>query len=334
MDNIIKIGVTSGDLNGVGLQILIQSYSEVFKKNKNIKLILFSSKSSWEFYLKLLKINGVKYNVIDKIESAEFKTINIFECLKSNIIIKPGQVTKESGFAASQSLKTASDYLISHEIDALVTMPVNKSNMFFEKGLRFFGHTEYLRDKFKAKETLMILMAKELKIATVTNHIPISKVSDTLNKKLLTSKIELLLNSLQTDFLINSPKIAVLGLNPHMGDNGLIGKEEEEIIKPIIMKFKNEGFNVSGPFSSDAFFGKSSFNNYDAVLSMYHDQGLIPFKMKSFNQGLNYTAGMSVVRTSPDHGPAYDIVGTKAVKTESFLNAVFWADKIYKSRLV
>jgi len=334
MNKITKIGVTSGDLNGVGLQILIQSFNKIFKQNKNLKLILFASKFALRFYLNFLKIDGVNYNVIEDIEDAEFETINIFDCFKSDLIINPGVVTKDSGLAASQSLNIASDYLVSNKINALVTMPVNKSNMFFEKGVQFIGHTEYLRDKSKAKETLMILIAKELKVATVTNHIPISKVSSALTKKLLSSKIDILINSLRADFLIDSPKIAVLGLNPHMGDNGLIGKEEEGVIKPTIQKFIEKDFNVSGPFSSDAFFGKSLFKNYDAVLSMYHDQGLIPFKMKSFNQGVNYTAGMGFIRTSPDHGPAHDIVGSNVVKINSFLNAVLWSDKIYKSRLV
>ena len=159
-------------------------------------------------------------------------------------------------------------------------------------------------------------------------------ISKKINKKLITSKINILLNSLKNDFLIKSPKIAVLALNPHMGDSGLIGMEEIKIIRPVIKRFSDKGFNVSGPFSSDAFFGKSSYNDYDAVLAMYHDQGLIPFKMKSFNQGLNYTAGMNFIRTSPDHGPAYDIVGSEKVNCKSFFNAIFFAEQIYHSRLV
>ena len=169
-------------------------------------------------------------------------------------------------------------------------------------------------------------MSNKLKIATATNHIPISRISKKLNKKLLISKIGLLINSLKNDFLIKSPKLAVLGLNPHMGDCGLIGKEEIQIIKPSVQSFVNKGFNVSGPFSSDAFFGKSLFQNYDAVLSMYHDQGLIPFKMKAFNQGVNYTAGMKFVRTSPDHGPAHDIIGKKSLNNISSDSQIKWND--------
>ncbi len=333
MNKIIKIGITSGDINGVGLQILIQSFNKVLRK-KNIQLIFFGSKSCWEFYLKLYKVDEIRFKVIDNVDSAACDIINIFECIPSDLIINPGQITKASGLAATKSLIIASDNLISNKIDALVTLPVSKSNMYFENGKQFIGHTEYLRDKSKTKETLMILMTKELKIATVTNHIPVSAISEQLNKNLLSSKLDILINSLKKDFLLKTPKVAVLGLNPHMGDNGLIGREEIEIIKPVIEKFKNKGFNVLGPYSSDAFFGKSLYKNYDAVLSMYHDQGLIPFKMQSFNQGVNFTAGMSVIRTSPDHGPAYDIVGTETVKCDSFLNAIFCAEKIYKSRLV
>jgi len=334
MNKITKIGITSGDLNGVGFQILIQSFNEVFKKNKNIQIILFASSSSWKFYLDFLEIDNITFNVIDNVSHAINETINIIECISSDLVVNPGEITYHSGLAASQSLTMASSYLISNKIDALVTMPVNKSNMFFKNGEKFIGHTEYLRDKSKVKETLMILMTEKLKIATVTNHIPVSLISHVLNKQVLNSKIEILLNSLQMDFMIQSPKIAVLGLNPHMGDGGLIGQEEIEIIEPVIRNFSNKNFNVSGPFSSDAFFGKSLFKNYDAVLSMYHDQGLIPFKMNSFNKGVNYTAGMPFIRTSPDHGPAHDIVGTKSVNCESFINAIFWADKIYKSRLL
>mgnify|MGYP001223204180 FL=1 len=334
MKKTTKIGITSGDLNGVGLQVLIESLDKIFQKNKNVILILFGSKSSWEFYLQYLKKTNIKFNLIDDVGDAKKGLLNIIECVQSDLIISPGKITKDGALGAGQSLSEASDYLVSKKIDALVTMPVNKSNIFLNSKTKFLGHTEYLREKSQAKETLMILLSQELKVAIITNHIPISLISKTINKKLITSKINILLNSLKNDFLIKSPKIAVLGLNPHMGDSGLIGMEEIKIIKPVIKRFSDKGFNVSGPFSSDAFFGKSSYNDYDAVLAMYHDQGLIPFKMKSFNQGLNYTAGMNFIRTSPDHGPAYDIVGSEKVNCKSFFNAIFFAEQIYHSRLV
>ena len=334
MEKFTKIGISSGELNGIGLQILIQSFDRVFKENKNILPIVFASKSSWQFYLNYLNSKNTTFNFINNIDLAKKGVINIFECIDPGLSIHPGKITKQSGIAAGQSLSAASSYLVSKQIDALVTMPVNKSNIFLEDSKIFIGHTEYLKEKSKAKETLMMLLSRELKVAMVTNHLPISMIAKKLDKNLLISKINILINSLKNDFLIDCPSIAVLGLNPHMGDSGLIGKEEIHIISPVVHSFSERRVNISGPFSADAFFGKKMYKNFDAVLSMYHDQGLIPFKMKSFNSGVNYTAGMNVIRTSPDHGPAYDIVGTNKVKHESFINAIILADKIYWSRLV
>ena len=332
MKNITKIGITTGELNGVGIQLLIQSFKETLNKSEKFKLILFATKSSFEFYMKLLNINEINYSVIPNLEKSKSNQVNIYECFPSDLIINPGKVTSESGLAASQSLAVASKNLINNKIDALVTMPVTKSNMFLGYKQSFIGHTEYLRDITQSKETLMVLLTDKLRVATATNHIPISKVSKFLTKQLLRAKLTLLVNSLKNDFQINYPKVALLGLNPHMGDSGLIGMEEEEIIIPLINEFQNKNFKASGPFSADAFFGKSLYQNFDAVLSMYHDQGLIPFKMQSFNKGVNFTAGMNYVRTSPDHGPALDIVGSKMVNCESFVNAVYFANKIYQAR--
>lgn len=332
MKKITKIGITTGDLNGVGIQLLIQSFKKTLNKSEKFKLILFATKSSFEFYMKLLNINEINYSVISNLEKSKPNQVNIYECFSSDLSINPGKVTSESGLAASQSLVVASKNLINNKINALVTMPVTKSNMFLGYKQSFIGHTEYLRDITQSKETLMVLLTDKLRVATATNHIPISKVSKFLTKQLLRSKLTLLVNSLKNDFQINYPKVALLGLNPHMGDSGLIGMEEEEIIIPLINEFQKKNFKVSGPFSADAFFGKSLYQNFDAVLSMYHDQGLIPFKMQSFNKGVNFTAGMNYVRTSPDHGPALDIVGSKMVNCESFVNAVYFANKIFQAR--
>ena len=332
MNNLTKIGITTGDLNGVGLQLLIQSFKDTLNISEKFKLILFATKSSFEFYMKLLNVNEINYSVISNIEKSKPNQINIYECFSSNLSVNPGKVTSESGLAASQSLAIASKNLINNKINALVTMPVTKSNMFLGRKETFIGHTEYLRDITQSKETLMVLLTDKLRVATVTNHIPISKVSQFLTKQLLETKLTLLVNSLKKDFQINYPKVALLGLNPHMGDSGLIGEEEEKIIIPLVNELPKKNFKVSGPFSADAFFGKELYKNFDAVLSMYHDQGLIPFKMKSFNKGINFTAGMNFVRTSPDHGPALDIVGSKMVNCESFINAVYFANKIYEAR--
>ena len=332
MNNLTKIGITTGDLNGVGLQLLIQSFKDTLNISEKFKLILFATKSSFEFYMKLLNVNEINYSVISNLEKSKPNQINIYECFSSHLSINPGKITSESGLAASQSLAVASKNLINNKINALVTMPVTKSNMFLGHKETFIGHTEYLRDVTQSKETLMVLLTDKLRVATATNHIPISKVSRFLTKQLLETKLTLLVNSLKKDFQINYPKVALLGLNPHMGDSGLIGEEEEKIIIPLVNELPKKNFKVSGPFSADAFFGKELYKNFDAVLSMYHDQGLIPFKMKSFNRGINFTAGMNFVRTSPDHGPALDIVGSKMVNCESFINAVYFANKIYEAR--
>lgn len=332
MNNLTKIGITTGDLNGVGLQLLIQSFKDTLNISEKFKLILFATKSSFEFYMKLLNVNEINYSVISNLEKSKPNQINIYECFSSNLSINPGKITSESGFAASQSLAVASKNLINNKINALVTMPVTKSNMFLGRKEKFIGHTEYLRDVTQSKETLMILLTDKLRVATATNHIPISKVAQFLTKQLLETKLTLLVNSLKKDFQINYPKVALLGLNPHMGDSGLIGEEEKKIIIPLVNELPKKNFKISGPFSADAFFGKELYKNFDAVLSMYHDQGLIPFKMKSFNKGINFTAGMNFIRTSPDHGPALDIVGSKMVNCESFINAVYFANKIYEAR--
>ena len=331
---LFKVGITTGDINGVGLQLIIRYTDDVLKSNKEIVPIVFSSKSVWNFYLSFLKINNLQYNLISKISDAKEGVINIFDCTQSDLVVQPGIITKDAGIAAGESLSHGTKHLIKKKIDALVTMPVNKSNIFFKNNEYFVGHTEYLRDKTKSKETLMLLINNNLKIATLTNHIPISKVSSVISKRLLISKLEILINSLKKDFLIQDPRVAVLGLNPHNGDSGLVGREEIEIITPVVKYFCDIGLDLNGPFSADAFFGNKNYSKYDAVLSMYHDQGLIPYKMTSFNKGVNFTAGMDYIRTSPDHGPAYDIVRTNKINSKSFINSILLAKKIYKSRLV
>ncbi|MBH76479.1 MAG: 4-hydroxythreonine-4-phosphate dehydrogenase PdxA [Flavobacteriales bacterium] len=334
IERLFKVGITTGDINGVGLQLIIRYTNDILKSNKEIVPIVFSSISVWNFYLSFLTIKNLRYNVINKICDAKKGIINIFDCIQSDLVVRPGLITKDAGIGAGESLSHGTKHLIQKKIDALVTMPVNKSNIFFKNKEYFVGHTEYLRDKTRSKETLMLLINNNLKIATSTNHIPISQVSSVISKKLLISKLEILINSLKKDFLIQDPRVAVLGLNPHNGDSGLVGREEIEIITPVVKYLCNKGFDLNGPFSADAFFGKKNYSKYDAILSMYHDQGLIPYKMTSFNKGVNFTAGMDYIRTSPDHGPAYDIVGTNKINSKSFINSILLAKKIYKSRLV
>ena len=238
-------------------------------------------------------------------------------------------MTTFSGSAAFSSLECATNFALDRKIDILITMPLCKSNV----KQPFVGHTEYLRDKCGVLQNLMLLASNKIKLATLTNHTPIKLISSKISINKISNKIEILARSLEMDFNINHPKLAVLGLNPHAGDNGLIGQEEISIISPAIKQKRLEGLNVSGPFSSDAFFAKKKYKSFDAVLSMYHDQGLIPFKMLSSNQGgVNFTAGLPIIRLSPDHGPAYDIANTGVVNCDSFFAAIKLGIEIFNNR--
>ncbi len=255
---------------------------------------------------------------------------NIIECWKEDVEIVFGQDNKDGGKYALMSLQAATKDLMDGKIDALVTAPINKENIQSEDFL-FPGHTEYLAEKFGG-DALMLMVNDSIKVGVATNHIPISAVSKTLTADTIFSKLKILNKSLLQDFCINGPRIAVLGLNPHAGDKGLLGKEEEEIILPAINNAKSIGINAFGPYPADGFFGSGNFKKFDAVLAMYHDQGLIPFKSLSFGEGVNYTAGLSIVRTSPDHGVAYDIAGHNKASENSFREAVYLACDIVKNR--
>ena len=320
------IGISCGDTNGVGTEILIKSINRIV--DLDILVVFFGSIKLLNFYDKNNE-HLSRFNLISNISDVKKKYINIFNCLDESIEISPGKITSSSGNAAYSSLDCATNFALDGKIDILITMPLCKNNV----KQPFVGHTEYFREKFKVQENLMFLITEKLKLATLTNHVPINLVSSKVTKKNISQKLDILSQSLRIDFLITNPKIAVLGLNPHVGDNDLIGKEDSGIILPALNQKKKEGLNVDGPYSADAFFGRKQYKNFDAVLAMYHDQGLIPFKMLSSNRGgVNYTAGIPIIRVSPDHGPAYDIVGKGCVNYNSFLQAVKLSVEIYNNR--
>ncbi|WP_185860670.1 4-hydroxythreonine-4-phosphate dehydrogenase PdxA [Blattabacterium cuenoti] len=327
----IKVGFTTGDINGIGIEIFLK----VCSKKKLLDFftpILFGSTKICFYYKKILnfEINNIR-EIKNFKEVVDYK-INVFNIWKEDMKFESIKIHHpESGKLSILSLKKAVKALKEGKIDVLVTAPVNKKYMNF-KNFSFIGHTEYLQNILEG-ESLMFMIHDILKIALVTNHLPLKRVSSELNTKKIIKSIKILRQSLIIDFAIEKPKIAVLGCNPHSSDNGLIGNEEKIKIKPAIDNlFQKQGWLVFGPYSSDSFFGNQSYLNFDAVLAMYHDQGLIPFKTITFNQGVNFTAGLSHIRTSPDHGVAYDIAKKGIANENSFEEAIFYAIKIFKNR--
>jgi len=327
MSNTPIIGITCGDINGVGTEILIKSVHTILQLDA--LFIFFGSEKLFKFYDNILNRSKTKYNNISQVSEAVTGRLNIFNCLDEDMIIEPGIVSLKGGVSAYKSLHKATACALNNEINIIITMPLSKHTI----PQPFFGHTEYFREQCKVHQNLMFLITEKLKLAIVTNHIPINSVSSKITDKNIDEKFKILYNSLTLDFLIKNPKIALLGLNPHIGDNKLIGHEEDEVITPFINKKKHEGFNVSGPYSADAFFAKKQYLYFDAVLAMYHDQGLIPFKMlSSVVGGVNYTAGIPIVRVSPDHGPAYDITSKDLVHCQAFLKSVKLSLEIHNNR--
>jgi 4-hydroxythreonine-4-phosphate dehydrogenase len=329
MKTFIKVGVTLGDPNGVGPEIILKTFSVSQNVNDSI-IIIYSPIEVIEFYLNILKIK-MNYNILKSSEYARTGQVNLFPVDNSNFCVRMGTSNKASGEIAFKSLSAASKDLIQNKIDCIVTAPIDK-NTIQNNDFNFNGHTEYFTHLSNENNSLMLMVKDKLKVGIVTNHIPVNEVPKALTTDQIFKKIELMHQTLVRDFNIKNPKIALLGLNPHTGDMGLIGKEEIEIIIPTIKKALKNNFNVSGPFPADGFFASAKYKSYDGILGMYHDQGLIPFKILSQNEGVNFTAGLSFVRTSPDHGTAYDIAGKNIANSISFENAVKTAKEIYLNR--
>lgn len=324
----IKLGISIGDFNGIGIEIILKTFLD--KRMLDFCTpIIFGSTKLITSYKKNLNLN-IPYNGIKNIDKAIHGKINILNLWKEDINVEIGKPTEISGKYAFKSLEAATNSLVKKEIDVLVTAPINKDNIQSEE-FKFPGHTEYLESKIKG-ESLMILMTDSLRVGLITGHIPVSKVPKAITPNLIKKKVHILHKTLVQDFAIPKPKIAILGLNPHCGDNGVIGKEDDEIIRPTIAEIQDTGKLVYGPYAADSFFGSENYKNFDAILAMYHDQGLAPFKTLSFGEGVNYTAGLDEVRTSPDHGTAYDLAGKDKANINSFKEAVFTGIQIFKTR--
>jgi 4-hydroxythreonine-4-phosphate dehydrogenase len=329
MKTYIKIGITLGDPNGIGPEIILKTFSDLQNINDSI-IVIYSPFEIIDYYLKFLDIK-MDYNILKSAEEAKIGGVNLLPIDNGIFKVSMGVSNKASGAIAFQSLSAASKDLIQNKIDCIVTAPIDK-NTIQNKDFNFNGHTEYFTNLSKESNSLMLMVKDKLKVGIVTNHVPLNEVSKFLTTDQIFEKIELMHQTLVRDFNVPNPKIALLGLNPHSGDNGLIGKEEIEIIIPTIKKALKNNFNVSGPFPADGFFASSSHKSFDGILGMYHDQGLIPFKILSQNEGVNFTAGLSFIRTSPDHGTAYDIVGKNKANFSSFKTAVKTAKEIYVNR--
>ncbi|WP_214073051.1 4-hydroxythreonine-4-phosphate dehydrogenase PdxA [Mucilaginibacter sp. dw_454] len=328
--NKLKIGISIGDVNGIGLEIIIKTLAESMIYNYCTPIVYGHTKVA-SFYRRVTEVSELNFNVIDHPSNAQPKRANMINCWEEDVKIEPGVPNKEVGKFAFASLERATADLINGDIDALVTAPINKDTIQSES-FNFPGHTEYLQDRDGAAESLMFLVSDTLRVGVVTGHIPVNQVAIAITTEKILAKIKLMNTSLREDFWIRKPKIAVLGLNPHASDNGLIGHEEQDVIIPAIEEARANDILAFGPYAADGFFANATYMQFDAVLAMYHDQGLIPFKQIAFESGVNFTAGLKFVRTSPDHGTAYDIAGKNEASEISFREAIFTALHIAKNR--
>lgn len=329
----IIIGISHGDINGIGYEVILKTLSEPRMLETFIPVIYGSPKVA-AFYRKNLDLQGLNLNIVNSINEINPKRVNIIHCVDDDIKVELGTSTFEAGKASFDALERATSDLQSGLIQALVTAPINKKNI-QSVDFHFPGHTEYLEKKFGAgTPALMLLVNDVMRVAVVTGHIPIDKVPEELKEQLVLEKLRVLNTSLKKDFGVVKPRIAIMGLNPHAGDEGVIGQEEKNTILPAMLQAEKQGIICAGPYPADGFFGSGSFRKFDGILAMYHDQGLIPFKAISMENGVNFTAGLSVIRTSPAHGTAYDLAGKNIASEESFRQALYLAYDIYQNRCI
>jgi 4-hydroxythreonine-4-phosphate dehydrogenase len=326
----IIAGISQGDINGIGYEVIIKALSDP-TVNDFCTPVVYGSPKVAAYHRKALNINNFSFNNIRSVEEAHPKKANMINCLDDNTRVELGKSTQHGGEAALISLERAMTDILTGKIDLLITAPIDKHNVQSES-FKFSGHTEYLKAKARAEEVLMFMISDTMRIGIATGHVPISKVPELITVDLLMKKLRLMDHSLEYDFAIRKPKIAVLGLNPHAGDNSLLGTEEEQVIIPAIQQARKEGILAFGPYPCDGFFGAGSFTKFDGILAMYHDQGLTPFKAISFDSGVNFTAGLPFVRTSPVHGTAFQIAGKGEASEHSFRQAIFLACDILKNR--
>jgi 4-hydroxythreonine-4-phosphate dehydrogenase len=329
-DKRYSVGITIGDFNGVGPEVIIKTLEDerIFKF---CTVVIYGQKSVISYYTRHFKIQN--FNVHEVTEAAPInpKIPNIINCWPEQVQINPGEATAEGGNHAMICLNAAIKDLTEGKIDVLVTGPVNKSSI-SQTHPDFKGQTEYISKAAGNENSMMLLVDEGLRVGLVTNHVSLKDVTGKIDINLIISKIEILNQTLKQDFLISKPRIAILGLNPHAGDNSLLGKEEKDIIAPAVNRAKEKGIIAVGPFSADGFFGMHHYRQFDAVLAMYHDQGLVPFKTLSFGTGVNYTAGLNIIRTSPDHGTAFDIAGKDLASPDSLRAAIFSGIDIAEKR--
>lgn len=327
----IKIGITQGDINGISYEIIMKTFSDQRIYDVCTPVIYGSPKVA-AYHRKALNITSFNFNSVSNISEIHPKKANLINVLGDNVRVELGKATPIAGEAALISLEYAVKDLKEGKIDALVTCPLNRETT--KTGdYSFEGHTAFLRDNFDSKDGLILMTSEMMKVGVVSGHVPISEVGNYITVDHIIQKLKVLNNTLKSDFGLQKPKIAVLGLNPHAGDSGIIGKEEEEVIIPAIKKAKDkENILAIGPFSADSFFGSSNFTKFDAILAMYHDQGIAPFKALNFGDGVNYTAGLPIIRTTPDHGTAYEITGQGIASANSFRQAIYMAHNIFYNR--
>jgi 4-hydroxythreonine-4-phosphate dehydrogenase len=324
----IKIGISVGDLNGIGTEVILKT----FKDPRMLELctpIIFGSTKILSIQKKHFDIEA-KFHGIPSADKAQHGKINVVNVWRESIDIEYGTSSEEAGKFAIKSFVEATNALKEGTIDILVTAPINKHNVQSDD-FKFPGHTDYLGQALEG-DSLMLMVNDSLRIGLLTDHVAVKDVSAAITPELIKKKVNIIYNTLQQDFGISKPKIAVLGINPHVGDNGVIGVEDDEVLKPTLEEIKHSGKLVFGPYAADSFFASSNYKNFDAILAAYHDQGLIPFKTLSFGQGVNFTAGLNKIRTSPDHGTAYEIAGKNEADPNSFKEAVFTGIQIFKSR--
>lgn len=320
----------ASDINGIGLEVILKALA-LKKAGKSFKTIVYGSTKVVAYHKNIITQENIQFFPIQTAEEAQPDRVNIINCWQDNVNITLGKPSDLGGQCAFKALERAVKDLKDGAIDALVTAPINKKAMQMAN-FPFIGHTEYLTDAFKAKESLMLMVSDALRIGVVTNHLPLREVAAAVTVEKVLRKIQIMSETLRVDFGIEKPTIAVLGLNPHAGDEGAIGDEDDKIVRTAIEQAKQKGILAFGPYPADGFFGSGQFNKFDGILAMYHDQGLIPFKTLSFGAGVNYTAGLAAIRTSPDHGTAYDIAGKGEADESSLIKSLFLAADIVRNR--
>ncbi len=326
----IVVGITHGDINGIGYEVILKAFKDP-RMLEFFTPVIYGSPKVAAYYKKVLKLSQVQLNHVKSIDKISSTAVNIINCVDNKVRVEIGRPTEISGKAAIDALNAAIADLNAGKLDAIVTAPISKQAV-YNDDFNFKGHTWFFADKFGVEDVLMFMVYNDLRIAVATDHIPLKDVPEAITEDLILNKLALMEKSLKNDFSIEKPKIAVLSLNPHAGDNGLIGTEEKDVIIPALEKAKDKGMVVLGPYPADGFFSSDNYKNFDGILALYHDQGMLPFKVLSYGKGVNFTAGLPIIRTSPAHGTAYDIAGLNMATPDSFINALFLARDIYKNR--